>query len=246
MTVPFMRAYTNLLVQTCRKRGAQAIGGMSAFIPDADERTNEIALAAVAADKQREAADGFDGSWVAHPALVPICRRAFDAVSAASSPASSRGLAPGPSAGLAPGPSAGRSPWLASPVVRAADLLAVDETPGQVTSAGVRGNVAVALRYFDAWLAGTGAAAINHLMEDAATAEIARCQLWQWIHHGTPMADGGRVTTELVRAMLEEEAATLGCGRCSVEVFEEHTLAEDLPAFFTTGAYAKHLTSIER
>jgi malate synthase len=227
MTVPFMRAYTRLLVQTCHRRGAQAIGGMSAFIPDADERTNEVALAAVRADKQREAADGFDGSWVAHPALVPICRRAFDTV----------------------------TPSPVDVVVRAADLLAVDQTPGQVTSAGVRGNVAVALRYVDAWLSGTGAVAVNHLMEDAATAEIARCQIWQWIHHGTPIAGGGRVTTDLVRAVLAEEMATLASGRSTVDldrlrvaaaVFEDNALQEDLPGFFTTGAYARHLTSIDR
>jgi malate synthase len=139
--------------------------------------------------------------------------------------------------------------------VGAAELLAVERTPGRVTAAGVRGNVAVALRYFDAWLGGTGAAAINHLMEDAATAEIARCQLWQWIHHGTPMADGGRVTAELVRALLSEEVTALATGRSAGElarlcsaaaVFEANTLEEDLPAFFTTGAYAQHLTSIER
>jgi len=239
MTVPFMRAYTSLLVQTCHRRGAQAIGGMSAFIPavakaepgatGADEKTDEVALAAVWADKQREARDGFDGSWVAHPALVPICRRAFDTV----------------------------KPEEQNTVVRAADLLAIDGTPGQVTEGGVRGNVAVALRYVDAWLAGTGATAINHLMEDAATAEIARCQLWQWIQHGTPLAggSGGRVTADLVRAMLAEEAATLASGRSTVEldrlraaaaVIEENALEEDLPAFFTTSAYARHLTTIAR
>jgi malate synthase len=153
MTVPFMRAYTELLVRTCHRRGAPAIGGMAAFIPSRDPAVNEVALAKVRADKEREAADGFDGSWVAHPGLVPICCEVFDSV-------------------LADRPN--QIDRLRDDVsVTEADLLAVDKTPGQVTSGGVRANVAVALRYFDAWLGGTGAAAIFDLMEDAATAEIA-------------------------------------------------------------------------
>jgi malate synthase len=230
MTVPFMRAYTELLVRTCHKRGAHAIGGMAAFIPSRDPQVNEVALAKVRADKQREAGDGFDGSWVAHPGLVPICREVFDSV---------LGDAPHQIHRLRE-----------DVVVTAEELLAVDKTPGQVTEAGVRNNVAVALRYFDAWLGGTGAAAIFNLMEDAATAEIARCQLWQWVHHGTPMAGGGRVTPEFVRSIVDEEASALR-GELShlddaVAVLIDHTFTEDLPAFFTIDAYARYLAGADR
>ncbi|MBX6748078.1 MAG: malate synthase A [Micromonosporaceae bacterium] len=230
MTVPFMRAYTELLVRTCHKRGAHAIGGMAAFIPSRDPQVNEIALAKVRADKQREATDGFDGSWVAHPGLVPICREVFDSV---------LGDAPHQIHRLRE-----------DVVVTAEELLAVDKTPGRVTEAGVRNNVAVALRYFDAWLGGTGAAAIFNLMEDAATAEIARCQLWQWVHHGTTMAEGGRVTADLVRSIVEQEAAALR-GELShlddaVAVLVNHTLTEDLRPFFTIDAYARYLTEARR
>src|SRR5690606_38016383 len=158
MTVPFMRAYTELLVRTCHKRGAHAIGGMAAFIPSRDPQVNEVALARVRADKQREAGDGFDGSWVAHPGLVQVCQEVFDEVL---------------------GDRPHQLDRLREDVaVTAADLLAVEKTPGRVTSAGLRNNVAVALRYIDAWLGGTGAVALYNLMEDAATAEIARCQVW--------------------------------------------------------------------
>jgi malate synthase len=225
MTVPFMRAYTELLVRTCHKRGAHAIGGMAAFIPSRDPAVNEVALAKVTADKQREAGDGFDGSWVAHPGLVAVCRSAFDAV-------------------------LGERPHQIDRLrqdvsVTAEELLAVDKTPGRVTGAGVRANVAVALRYVDSWLGGTGAAAIFNLMEDAATAEIARCQLWQWIHHGTPLADGGRVTAELVASLVDDEAASLR-GELphidrAVAVLTESALGEDLPPFFTTDAYHRYL-----
>jgi malate synthase len=232
MTVPFMRAYTDLLVRTCHRRGAHAIGGMAAFIPTKDPRTNETALARVRADKEREAADGFDGSWVAHPGLVPVCRDAFDAVL---------------------GDRPHQLDRLRAEVgVTADDLLAVDRTPGRVTEAGVRANVSVALRYLDGWLAGTGAAAIDDLMEDAATAEIARCQLWQWIRHGTPLAEGGRVSAELVESVLDGEVTRLRAGRADADarrldaaatVLARNTLVEDLPAFFTTGAYAEHLVT---
>src|SRR5690606_6939719 len=233
MTVPFMRAYTELLVRTCHRRGAHAIGGMAAFIPSRDPDVNEVALANVRADKEREAADGFDGSWVAHPGLVPVCRAAFDAV---------LGDRPHQIVRLRE-----------DVAVTAADLLAVAKTPGQVTTAGLRANIAVALRYFDAWLGGTGAAAIFNLMEDAATAEIARSQVWQWIHHGTPLADGGVVTADLVRSILEEETARLAAERpaadrdraaLAAQVFEQHALTEDLPAFFTPAAYARHLVAL--
>ncbi|MFC6021982.1 malate synthase A [Plantactinospora solaniradicis] len=232
MTVPFLRAYTELLVRTCHRRGAHAIGGMAAFIPSRDPAANEVALARVRADKEREAGDGFDGSWVAHPGLVPGCRAAFDAVL---------------------GDRPHQLDRLRDDVsVTEADLLAVDRTPGRVTLAGVRGNVAVALRYLHAWLGGTGAVALFDLMEDAATAEIARCQVWQWLHHGTPLADGGRVTAELVWSILDEEVAALraGCAgpdldriALAADVFARTALGEDLPSFFTTEAYARHLVT---
>jgi len=225
MTVPFMRAYTELLVRTCHKRGAHAIGGMAAFIPSRDPEVNEVALAKVRADKEREAGDGFDGSWVAHPGLVPVCREVFDAV-------------------LGERPDQ-RDRLREEVSVTAEELLSVDKTPGTVTEQGVRTNVAVALRYFDAWLDGTGAAAIFNLMEDAATAEISRCQLWQWVHHGTPLSGGGRVTADLVRSIVDDEAAKLRGTAAhldeAVAMLVDHTLTEDLRTFFTTDAYAHHL-----
>ncbi|MDQ7908117.1 malate synthase A [Phytohabitans sp. ZYX-F-186] len=230
MTVPFMRAYTESLVRTCHRRGAHAIGGMAAFIPSKEPAANRAALEKVRADKEREAGDGFDGSWVAHPGLVPVCRAAFDAV-----------------LGEWPNQVDRRREEV---TVTADDLLAVDRTPGQVTYHGVRNNVAVALRYLDAWLAGTGAVAIFDLMEDAATAEIARCQIWQWIHHGTPLAGGGYVTADLVRSMMDEELAALRQDRSPADddrlaraagIFVDDALGEELPAFFTTDAYARHL-----
>jgi malate synthase len=243
MAVPFMRAYTELLVRTCHRRGTHAIGGMAAFIPSRDPKLNEAALAKVRADKEREAGDGFDGSWVAHPGLVPVCRDVFDAVL---------------------GDRPHQIDWRRDDVrVTADDLLAIDRTPGRVTPAGLRANVAVALRYFDAWLGGTGAAAIAtrptaggvavNLMEDAATAEIARCQVWQWIHHATPLAGGGVVTADLVRSIVEEEVAELRAGRpasgrdraaAAAELFERHALAEELTDFFTVDAYARHLVTV--
>ena len=162
MTVPFMRAYTELLVRTCHKRGAHAIGGMSAFIPSRDEAVNEAAFAKVRDDKTREANDGFDGSWVAHPAMVGVCTEVFDAV-------------------------LGDRPHQVDRTrddvhVTAAQLLDVGSTPGTVTEAGLRSNVNVGIRYLESWLRGSGAVGINNMMEDAATAEISRSQVWQWLH----------------------------------------------------------------
>ena len=229
MTVPFMRAYTELLVRTCHKRGAHAIGGMAALIPSSDPDANRTAFEKVAEDKLREAGDGFDGSWVAHPGLVPVCRREFDAVL---------------------GERPNQLKKLREDVkVGAEDLLAVRFTPGQVTEAGVRGNVAVAVRYLNAWLSGSGAVALYGLMEDAATAEIARSQLWQWIHHGTPIAEGGVVTAEYVRGILDEQLAAVAeesgadAQRIAAlrDLIEENSLGEHLPAFFTISAYARYL-----
>jgi len=229
MTVPFMRAYTELLVSTCHRRGAHAIGGMAAFIPTGDETESAAAVEKVRGDKEREAGDGFDGSWVAHPGLVPVCREVFDAA-------------------------LGEQPnqvdkQRSDVVVTATDLLDVRVPGGEVTEQGVRGNINVALRYIDAWLRGTGAAAIFGLMEDAATAEIARSQVWQWIRNGTPLSGGGRVSHELVVQILEQEtrglAAELGEGNRAEDaaaVLAETALRETLPSFFTTGAYARYLT----
>lgn len=190
MTVPFMHAYTELLVATCHRRGAHAIGGMAAFIPSRrDPAVNEVALANVREDKMREAAAGCDGTWVAHPDLVPVARAAFDAVLA------------------------GRPHQLerqrADVHVTAANLLDVAVPGGQITEAGLRLNISVAVQYISAWLTGTGAAAINNLMEDAATAEISRSQLWQWLRHGAMLADGRRVTEDLVRQLLRTETDKL-------------------------------------
>ncbi|MEV7085808.1 malate synthase A [Streptomyces sp. NPDC093085] len=223
MTAPFLRAYTDLLVRTCHRRGAHAIGGMAAQIPGRDPGAREAALATVRLDKEREAEDGFDGSWVAHPGLVPVCRTAFDAVLD------------------------GRPHQLDRArddvTVTARDLVAVARTTGPPTPEGVRSNIAVALRYYDAWLRGHGAVALNGLMEDAATAEIARVQIWQWLRHGAV----GRAT---VTALLDSECAALAAehpGARTAEVravFERTALARELPAFFTNDAYERHLVQI--
>jgi malate synthase len=190
MTAPFLRAYTELLVATCHRRGAFAMGGMAAFIPSRrDPTVNETALAKVREDKEREAADGFDGSWVAHPDLVPVCRQVFDRVLADR-----------------PNQLHRRRPEVA---VTTAELLDIAATGGAVTEAGLRGNVSVALQYIEAWLRGNGAVAINNLMEDAATAEISRSQVWQWIHNRVRLPDGTAVTAELVHRIEDEELAAL-------------------------------------
>src|SRR4030095_3585437 len=170
MTTPFMRAYTELLVQTCHKRGAHAIGGLSAVIPHRrDAEVTERALAAVAADKRREASDGFDGTWVAHPDLIPTARAEFDAV-----------------LGDRPNQVDRRRDDVE---VTAAQLLDLPSIGGEVTEAGVHDNISIAIRYIESWLRGTGAAAIDNLMEDAATAEISRSQVWQGVHdHTLPRA----------------------------------------------------------
>ncbi|ABS03708.1 malate synthase A [Kineococcus radiotolerans] len=219
MTVPFMRAYTRLLVRTCHRRGAHAIGGMSAFIPNRrDPEVNNAALEKVRADKHREAGDGFDGSWVAHPDLVAICREEFSAL--LGSQPNQKAVIPDVS-------------------ITAADLLAVADTPGEVTRDGLLSNISVGVRYLEAWLEGTGAVAIDNLMEDAATAEIARSQVWQWIHNSVQMADGETVTADLVNRLLDEQQARSQSPSAAParELFEKVAVDADYVEFLTLAAY---------
>ncbi len=227
MAVPFMRAYTQRLVQVCHRRGAHAIGGMAAFIPNRrDPEVTVRALAKVREDKEREAGDGFDGTWVAHPDLVPVATEIFDAT-----------LGDRPN-------QLGVTREDVS--VTEADLLDVASTGGSVTEAGIRTNVSVGVRYIASWLTGTGAAAIDNLMEDAATAEISRSQVWQWIHHGVRMDDGRQVTADLAAAILKEETdglrAVLGDGFETARIpeardlFERVALSREFVEFLTIPA----------
>ncbi|MEW1760097.1 malate synthase A [Streptomyces cyaneofuscatus] len=190
MTAPFMRAYTELLVRTCHKRGAHAIGGMAAFIPSRrDAEVNKVAFEKVKADKDREANDGFDGSWVAHPDLVPIALASFDAVL---------------------GEKPNQKDRLREDVsVAAGDLIAIDTLDAKPTYEGLRNAVAVGIRYIEAWLRGLGAVAIFNLMEDAATAEISRSQIWQWINADVVFENGEHATAELARKVAAEELAAI-------------------------------------
>ena len=229
MTVPFMRAYTELLVQTCHKRGAHAMGGMAAFIPSRkDEEVNRIAFAKVREDKTREASDGCDGTWVAHPDLVPLATEVFDEVLGSRSNQVER--------------------QREDVDVTAADLVAFDIPDGTITDGGVRQNVDVAIQYIASWLRGTGAAAIYNLMEDAATAEISRSQIWQWIRSDAATVEGDDITPAFVRKIADEETdrlrAELGHeiyeqGRFEEarELFERVALAESFPDFLTLPAY---------
>jgi malate synthase len=229
MTAPFMRAYTELLVSTCHRRGAFAMGGMAAFIPSRrDPEVNKVALAKVREDKEREAGDGFDGSWVAHPDLVPVCQEIFDRV-----------------LGDLPNQLGRQRPEVA---VSASDLVDVASLGATVTEAGLRGNVSVALQYLEAWLRGNGAVGINNLMEDAATAEISRSQVWQWIHNEVPLPDGTAITAELVGRIEDEELAAIrkaigdeawAASRFddARKLFERVALADDFADFLTTAAY---------
>ena len=222
MTVPFMRSYTELLVQTCHKRGAHAIGGMAAFIPSRrDAEVNEHALERVRDDKLRESGDGFDGTWVAHPDLVPVAGEVFDA---------------------AFGDRANQLERTREDVsVDASDLLNVPATPGEVSDKGVRANVSVGIRYLAAWLSGTGAAAIDNLMEDAATAEISRSQVWQWVRHGrVPRAEVERAIEEVVAELPDDPIVT-----AARELFERVALGEDFEEFLTLPAYDR-LLELER
>jgi len=222
MTVPFMRAYTDLLVRTCHKRGAHAIGGMAAFIPSKDPAVNEAAFAKVRDDKEREANDGFDGSWVAHPGMVKLCKEVFTSV-----------------LGDRPNQLEQKREDVH---VTAAQLLDVAATPGDVTEAGLRSNISVGIQYLASWLRGTGAVAIFNLMEDAATAEISRSQVWQWLHNDVTLADTGhQVTRELVDRIVEEEIAQLPGDPADYEdarnTFLEVAVADHYADFLTLPAY---------
>jgi malate synthase len=235
MTVPFMRAYAELLVKTCHRRGAHAMGGMAAFVPSRkDEEANERARAKISEDKRREATDGFDGTWVAHPDSVPTATGEFDAV-------------------------LGRRPNQVERQrddvsVSAAQLLDVASTPGAVTEEGLRNDVNVGIQYISSWLRGNGAAGIYGLMEDAATAEIARSQVWQWVRHGVELSNGRPVTAELVRWAEDEELERIrreigddewyfsqGRPEESRGLFEQVALAADFAEFLTLPAYEKLL-----
>ena len=211
MTTPFMRAYTELLVKTTHRRGAHAMGGMAAFIPSRrDPEVNERALAKVREDKVREAGDGFDGTWVAHPDLVPVATEVFDGV-----------LADRPN-------QLDRKRDDVS--VSADDLLDLRVEGGAVTEDGLRQNVSVGIRYIESWLRGVGAAAIDNLMEDAATAEISRSQVWQWVH-------AGRFTPERVREVIDEQGFEGGRFAEAREIFERVALGDDFVEFLTLPAY---------
>ncbi|HEX6902783.1 MAG TPA: malate synthase A [Thermoanaerobaculia bacterium] len=225
MTAPFMRAYTDLLVRTCHRRGAHAIGGMAAYIPSRrDEEVNRVALDRVRQDKEREAGQGFDGTWVAHPDLVPVAKESFDRVL---------------------GDRPHQKHILREDVaVTAADLTDFRVEGGRITEGGVRTNIEVALLYLDSWLQGMGAAAIHNLMEDTATAEISRAQLWQWLHNGVKLDDGRQVTPELYRELRDEELRKLGGPeggrlRDAVEILDELVLSRDFVPFLTVAAYER-------
>jgi len=241
MTVPFMRAYTELLVRTCHKRGAHAIGGMSAFIPSRrDAEVNAVAMAKVTEDKQRESRDGFDGTWVAHPDLVPVAMKAFDEAFARE----------------ATGQPHQKHRLREDVQVSGAQIISFDVPGGQVTEAGVRNNIDVAIQYIANWLRGLGAVAIHNLMEDAATAEISRAQLWQWIHRQARLSDGRVLTTDLYREFRQSELSKLvqhdsraGIAATSASLpfaeaaafLDQLVSAQDFPEFLTLGAY-EHLT----
>ena len=225
MTQPCMRAYTRLVIQTCHRRGVHAMGGMAAQIPiKHDEAKNAAALEKVRADKLREVQDGHDGTWVAHPGLVGIAREIFDA--------------------HMPGPNQIASGKLAELVVAAKDLL---ETPvGPRTLEGLRHNIRVGVQYVEAWLRGTGCVPLYDLMEDAATAEISRTQIWQWVRHGTALDDGTKVTKDLVAGCLREELEKLAALGIDVksgrfpeaqQMFFELATSPELITFLTLPAY---------
>jgi malate synthase len=219
MSVPFMRAYTELQVATCHRRGAHAIGGMAAFIPNRrDKGVTERALTRVKEDKDREAGQGCDGTWVAHPDLVAVARESFDRI-LEERPNQIDRLRP-------------------DVEVTAHDLLDVRVPGGTITEGGVRQNLAAGIRYMHSWLGGVGAAAIDNLMEDVATAEISRSQIWQWVRHGAKLDDGRVVDQDLVRSMAAEEIEKTGVDSGPAwNLFEKVALASEFVEFLTLPAY---------
>jgi malate synthase len=218
MTKAFLKAYVDLLIQTCHKRGIHAMGGMAAQIPiKNDAAANEQALERVRQDKLREVKAGHDGTWVAHPGLIPIAKAVFDE--------------------FMPGPN--QIGVLREDVhVTEADLL--EPVAGEVTAAGLQMNVDVGIQYLEAWLNGNGCVPIYNLMEDAATAEISRSQVWQWVKHGVVLTDGRRVTAELVRAAIDSELASkpgTPAKKRAAEIFADMMTREDFQEFLTTAAY---------
>ena len=221
----FLAAYVNLLIRTCHRRGAHAIGGMSAYIPiKNDEEANSLAFEKVRADKEREVLLGHDGTWVAHPGLVQLAREVFD------------GHMKGPNqVGKVNG----------DLEITSSDLLRVPE--GAITETGIRTNISVGVQYIDAWLGGKGAVPIRNLMEDTATAEICRAQLWQWTRHGAVMSDGRRVTAELVRSLMSQELHGLAAGEgaskrdVAARLFEGLILSDEFEEFLTGVAYEELL-----
>lgn len=223
MTTHFMRSYSLLTIKTCHRRGALAMGGMAAQIPiKSDPQANELALAKVRADKEREASDGHDGTWVAHPALVSLAKEVFDS--------KMKGL--------------NQLSVLRNDVqVTAADLLALPN--GTITEAGVRNNIRVGILYISFWLDGTGCVPLYNLMEDAATAEICRAQLWQWLHHQAKLDDGRKIDVALFQSLLNEETAALRQENSNnlatfdeaVELFVQLVTADEFEEFLTLNAY---------
>lgn len=232
MTAPFMRAYTEQLVRACHRRGAMAIGGMAAFIPNRrDPEANEIALGKVRADKTREATDGFDGSWVAHPDLVPVALEVFNGVLGDPSDGGKLNQIDKLREDVTPDDKA---------------LLNIAGTEGNITEAGIRTNIEIGIRYIESWLRGNGAAAIHNLMEDAATAEISRSQIWQWIYAEAITDQGEVITEEWVRELTGQEFEKLERQQGdrfddALEIFEEVALGEAFPTFLTVPAYARFL-----
>ena len=226
MTQPFMRAYSRLLIKTCHRRGAHAMGGMAAQIPvKGDDAANEQAFGKVRADKEREAGDGHDGTWVAHPGLVPVARDVFDRLMPEANQVSLQ---------------------LGNVTVTEAELVAMPE--GEITEEGLRNNIRVGIQYIEAWLAGRGAVPLYNLMEDAATAEICRAQIWQWLRHGACLQDGCTIDREMVDQLLAEEVAALkkalgkdrfdgGHFDDAIAIFTQVATADDFPTFLTLPAY---------
>ena len=226
MTQPFMRAYSRLLIKTCHRRGAHAMGGMAAQIPvKGDDKANEQAFAKVRADKEREAGDGHDGTWVAHPGLVPIAREVFDRMMPEANQVSLQ---------------------LGNVTVTEAELIAMPS--GEITEEGLRNNIRVGIQYIEAWLAGRGAVPLYNLMEDAATAEICRAQIWQWLQHGARLADGRTIDWALADQLVAEEVAALrealgetrfedGHFDDAISLFIQVSTGSDFPNFLTLPAY---------